>query len=167
MLNAITATIARLRDLAILGCANESKADLVIVETEREAHYEPSNSIIRLIIVNSITTTSDIEPAVSNEVSKRWQITRQRSILLILSLIQKRPLVSSANTQHQFLAVHPSLRAHVLLIVDTREVEWRLESRRNVCRRNSMLGKSFIEAVSIFTIFFIIFIRRTQERDEN
>jgi hypothetical protein len=116
-----TAASARLRDLTILGHSNQCEAALAIVKAKREAHDETSNAIVRL-------NACHIEPAASDEASSTSQVIMQRSIPLILDLIRKRPLVDAANAQHQFLAVHPSLSAHVARIIDAFEVERRLES---------------------------------------
>jgi hypothetical protein len=143
LLITLTAAPARVWALAVFGHANESMRTLAIIKSKCEAHDETSDTIIRLILVNSIITASDIEPAMTNEVPKLWQIIRQRSIPLILSLMPERPKVDPANTHHQYAAIHPALSDDVPLIVDARKVERRLESARNVCRLDAMLRESF------------------------
>jgi hypothetical protein len=41
-----------------------------IVAAEREAHYETTYFIVRLIIIHLVIPTSDIEPAFTNEAPK-------------------------------------------------------------------------------------------------
>jgi hypothetical protein len=85
MISTATAVIACFGYLPVFGHANESEATLASIETEREAHYEPCDAIVRFVFVNGIVTASDIKPAVCNKAPNTRQIIRQRLIPLFPS----------------------------------------------------------------------------------
>jgi hypothetical protein len=68
MLITPTAASTRFRNLTVLGHTNQCETALAVVETEREAHDEPSNAVVRLKAIELVIVASDIELAVCNAV---------------------------------------------------------------------------------------------------